>query len=244
MMLRGADRNGTRCSAQWAALRVGPCFISLGLGLVLGCVPAGLAATSAIAGSGPGLWGSIGLNLGATQPDGTLSKYRWDTDRQRLVGVRAMLGLGRFAVGARYSMSSTDQGLGVLGADSRPDVDLKSYEAVVQVDLISWLGCRLSASGTYGDTRISYDPDVVALDLFGSGDPTVIELRPIESQTAGYGLGLRRNVLPGVGVGVQVDRSFFEMATAHRSGEVILIEEERFWQWNARAELAWTIGVL
>jgi hypothetical protein len=69
-----------------------------------------------------------------------------------------------------------------------------------------------------------------------------VELTPVDAWIGGAGLGVRRPLMgPWVG-SVGLERRIFSMDTAHRNGGAVVLERERFSDWNARFELAWRFG--
>ena len=191
---------------------------------------------------GPGVWGSVGVLAGATQPDSDLSDYRWDVTGQRGFGAQGLVGFGPVGAGIRYWKTQTHQSTGLLGVEIEPEVRMVSVEAMAQLRLFSVAGFQFAATGSYGQLQLSYKPATLTVDP-GTGTLTEIEFRPIDTWTASAGLALRRAILPGIGLGLQVDRSFFELDVLHRAGSEIVGTEEGFGHWNARLELAWLIGL-
>lgn len=208
--------------------------------LVLASMSMGRVSPASAAEAAP--WGSVGVLAGSSRPDSELSRYRWDTGGHRGLGVQGMVGFGIVGGGLRYWRTYTTQSTGLLGVEIEPDVRLESYEAIAQLRLFTLAGIQMAATGSFGQLRLSYEPATLTVDV-GAGSLTEIEFRPIDSWTTSAGLALRRAIVPGVGIGVQVDRSFFELDVLHRAGDVIVGTEEGFGHWNARVELAWLIGL-
>lgn len=184
------------------------------------------------------LWLSLGLLGGPALLDPGLSDYRWNVTPRSAWGAQALAGLGPWGAGLRATRTRTTQTLGIPDPGSAARVDATTLEWVGQGRLASIAGVEMLASGSAGWLHLGYTPDHVDVPS-GGGTPLTVELAPVNEWIAGAGLGARRAIAGPWVASVGVERRFFSMDTAHRSGTTIVMERERFGDWNARFELAW-----
>ena len=199
-------------------------------------------ATQASAGVSP-VWASIGVLGGVTGPDGDLGKYQWDPEAQTHWGVQAFVGLGRIALGLRGSTTGNKQSLEVPGTPAfSADVRLRSAEALLRLTALNVAGVELYGFGGGGRLRIEYAPDHWNVQIPGTNEVLAVDLNPIDGWIGTAGVGLRRGIFAGWGVGVEVDHHRFSLDTAHRLGDEVVTSEESFGEWTARAELSWSLA--
>ena len=179
---------------------------------------------------------------GATQLDPHLADYRWNADPRMCFGAQATAEAGRWMVGVRGLRTQTTQSSGIPGEGSAPNVRLTSFEAVGGVRVTSFVGIELHAVASAGRAHLGYDPDHMAFTPLSGGSDIVVEFAPIDTWTAAGGVWLRRPVAVGLAVGLQLDRSYFALDTAHRSGDGIEEQRETFGNWGARFEVSWVLG--
>lgn len=200
------------------------------------------AVPDAQAGVSP-VWVSIGVLGGVTQPDRDLQKYQWDPNAQSHWGGQGFVGLGRVALGLRGSITRNEQSLSVPGTDAlRAKVTLRSGEALVRLSAVELLGFEVYGFAGGGRLRIDYTPGSLSLPIAGTGEVIEVDLESIDGWIGTAGAGVRRGLLGGWGVGLEVDHHRFSLDTAHRAGDVIVRTEESFGEWTGRAELSWSFG--
>ena len=91
---------------------------------------------------------------------------------------------------------------------------------------------RLSKSGPGIDMPTRFQ-------LLSRARPSVaVDLKPIDSWTAGLGLAVERPLPGGWSAGLEAGHRWFELDSAHRNGSTIETRRERFGDWTARASLA------
>ena len=185
----------------------------------------------------PHLWLSLGLLSGATMLDGHFADYQWRVDPRASYGAEAAAGIGRFAVGLRGLQAQTRQAIGLPDPASTAEVRATTVELTGRARLASVAGFGLAATASGGRMHLGWHPDHV--DAVVSGTPVSVDLVPVDSWIGGGGLEVSRR-LPGPWrAGLAVDRRFFSMDTAHRSGSSVVTGPETFGDWNARVELSW-----
>jgi hypothetical protein len=201
-------------------------------------IACGAATTAAAAGMEPAArtWYSVGLLSGATIPDARLADYQWQVTPDLAWGAQARAGRGPWSAGLRWWSAATTQDLGIPGTPS-PTVRWSSLEVVGRGPLATFAGQSLSATASTGWLHLGYRPDRVTLQV--SGTPVEVEFAPVDAWILGAGLALERPIHREWTVGLEVDRRFFALDTAHRNGNAIEIERESFGDWSARLEVAW-----
>lgn len=209
---------------------------ALGMGVLLaglavaGPAAAGLGATER--------WVAIGPTAGSLGLDEDLANYRWDTRPASQWGAQAMVGRGRLAAGLWAWSAGTTQGTGLPEASVTPRVALRSVAAVGLVRVASPLGCGLWLGGQAGRLRLRWEPGELAVDT-GAG-PVTVAYQDIDTWNLGVVAELRRALGRGLVAGLQAERSSFALDTSHRNGDVIENGRDRFTNWSARLQLAWS----
>lgn len=189
----------------------------------------------------PGRWGSIGGLTGAAQFDGHLADYQWNVTPRASLGVQALAGVGRVSAGVRVSQSRTTQHIAQASV-SDPSVHATRFDLEGRAQLFKTFGLRLDAFGTIGRLHLGYAPSHVTLAAPGGGSDIEVGLAPVDTWSSGMGFALRRH-LPGPwSAGVEIARQQFALDTAHRSGNSIVLQHERFSEWSTRLELARVYG--
>lgn len=187
--------------------------------------------------AGAPIWLAVGLLGGLSLPDARFSDYRWNVDPRAAWGVETLTGAGRFAAGLRVSSSRTTQTIGIPDPASTAAVRSTAVELVAHGTVVSLAGFDLAATASGGRLHLGWDPDHVEGSV--GGTPVSADLAPVDTWTAGGGLAVTRR-LPGPWrAGLGLDRRFYSMETAHRSGASIVTGTQTFGDWNARVELQW-----
>ena len=183
-------------------------------------------------------WLAAGPAAGALSLDPHLADYRWDTTPAGTFGVQALTGRGWLAGGLRWWRSRTTQGTGLVAASTEPTVTLDGLELTAQARLVTVAGIELWGGGQVGRLHLRYAPDELIVDT--GGVPLTVALDPIGEWTVGLGAELRHRVGSRVDVALQAEWSSFALDTAHRRGDEIVTERERFYNWSARLLVAWS----
>jgi hypothetical protein len=200
-------------------------------GLLLGAVPSRASGT----------WLSTGVLTGSTAPNSRLSDYQWDVQPHAAWGAQALAGHGRFSAGLRGWSAGCVQNVSVPGNTVSPRVRWTSLEAVGRVRLVSALGVDALATAGGGRMRLSWDPDRLTVDA--GGVPVVVAFHPVDEWIGGGGLALTRPIGSGLRLGMEVERRYFALDTAHRNGATIEYARQSFGDWSARLELAMVYGL-
>jgi hypothetical protein len=179
------------------------------------------------------LWLSLGLLTGADKPDARLANYQWNTTPHAAWGAQALVGVGRLAGGLRVWTTGTTQQLDPAAA---ADVRSTSVELVGQARVASLGIADLVAVASAGRVHMGYHPDQVT--IAGS----TVDLRPIDEWIGGGGLAMRRTLIAGWSLGLEVDYRRFALDTAHQQGGTVVQARESFNDWSARFELARILG--
>lgn len=183
----------------------------------------------------PALWLSLGLLAGTTQVDPRLADYQWEVSPRPAWGAQGLAGGGRLAAGARLWRDESRQTLDpTSGAQAK--VRRTSAEAVGRARVAAVLGASVWGDVSGGWLRLSYDPDQFSIDT--GGTPVTVDLKPIDTWTAGLGLAIERGLRSGWSVGLEAGRRWYELDAAHRAGGSIEVRSERFGDWTGRLALA------
>lgn len=186
-------------------------------------------------------WASVGILGGSTLVDGQLANYLWDTRPRAAWGAQVLAGRGRVALGTRVWRSQTVQVLELPAGPQSPAVRSTTLELLARTRVASPLGTQLWAGASAGRLRIDYQPDHVVVSS-GPGGEIVADLLPVSEWIAGAGLSLQLPLLARWTAGLDLDRQFFSLDTAHRSGAVVVDRREAFGDWSARLEIAWLLS--
>jgi hypothetical protein len=197
-----------------------------------------VAAPAGPRAAGRGAWLSLGLLAGSMLSDPRLADYQWDTSPRPAWGAQALLGRGRLAAGARLWRTRTSQRLDLPGVAVEPTVGLTSFELVGMGRLAGLGGGELLLTAGVGRLHLAYDPDQISIPTPGLGPPIVVPFAAVDAWTGGGGLAFRRPLGPRWRLGLGVDREFFKLDTARRSGAAVVYQRESLGDWSARLELA------
>ena len=182
---------------------------------------------------------ALGLLSGATFLDGRFADYQWNVDPRASLGVSAVAEAGRFSAGLRVTQSRTTQTIGIPDPGSSAAVHATSFELVGGARVARLAGFALAATASGGRIHLGWSPDHV--DATVGGTPVSVDFTSVDRWIGGGGLAVTRR-LPGPWrAGLVVDRRFFTMDTAHRSGNSIVTGPRAFGDWNARVELSWLL---
>jgi len=193
-----------------------------------------LASTPAGAGARDGLALTLGVLGGSSLPDSRLSDYQWNTGARVAWGAQARLERGRYATGARLWCSSTTQTMDLPSGPVSPRVGLTRLEWVGGGRVIAFGGAELHLIGSAGWLHLAYHPDQVDI----TPGPGTVRLAPVDEWIGGAGVALRRPLGVRWSLGLEVEREFFGLDAAHRSGSAIVYSRESLGEWGARLELA------
>ncbi len=202
--------------------------------LVSGAGPA--RAADGVPAPDPGRWCSIGVLSGSSMPDAALANYQWHVLPRTAWGAEALAGRGALAAGLRFWRTQTTQTSELPSGTFTSAVHLTSLEAVGRVRLARALGVDVMGATSLGRVRVAWDPDQISIDT-GSG-PIEATFAPVNEWIAGAGVAFSRPLVAGWSAGLDLDRRFFRMDTAHRNGNAIEYRRDTFGDWSARFELA------
>lgn len=205
--------------------------LALAGGLTALCAPARAASRSPV-------WIEAGPAMGGISLDADLAGYRWDTRPAAQWGGRVLAGRGPFALGLGAWRAGTTQGTGLAGDVAPLDVTLTTVTALALVRVAAPLGCELRLGGEAGRLRASWDPGTLAVDT-GGGAMVEVAFDDVDEWCVGVTAEVQRDLGRGLAATVQADWSSFALDTAHRRGDEIVLERERFGAWAARVQLAW-----
>lgn len=206
-----------------------------GLALVCGIAP---ATTPARAVAQVEAWVAAGPSAGGLGLDEDLADYRWDTRPATQWGGRVLAGRGPFAVGLCAWRAGTSQGTGLPEVDDEPQVALSTLSAVGLVRVASPLGCEVWLGGQAGRLHASWEPGELVVAT-GGGAPVTVAFEDVDELCLGFTAEVQRRLGRGLVAAVQAERSTFALETAHRRGDVIELDRDRFSTWSARVQLAW-----
>jgi hypothetical protein len=184
------------------------------------------------------LWLSLGILTGSALPDAHLADYRWDTTPRLAWGAQGLAGSGAFAGGLRWLSTETTQEIGLAGV-APSEVRMSTLEAIGQARFASLWGTQLYGTASAGWLHLGYTPDQITFDPGGGSGPIAVTFDPVDELIVGGGLSLKRPLVPGWSLGLDVGHRVFSMETAHRNGSAIETGRESFGEWSAHLELAW-----
>ncbi|MBK8167715.1 MAG: hypothetical protein IPK64_17350 [bacterium] len=201
---------------------------------------AALAATLAAARveARTGLWFEAGPALGGIALDADLADYRWDTGASTLWGGRVLAGRGPFALGLSGWRSGTTQDTGLPGDPAPLAVSVSALSLTGLVRVARPLGCELRLGGQAGRLHAGWEPGSLVVDT-GQGAPVEVVFADIDEWCVGLVAEIQRDLGRGLVTTVQADWSSFALDTAHRRGDEIVQERERFSAWAARVQVGW-----
>ena len=183
----------------------------------------------------PELWLSLGLLAGTTQLDSRMADYPWDTSPRLDWGAEALVGTNGLATGVRLWRSGSEQTVDPTAAE-QPSVTITTLDLVGRKRIAERWGLGLWGDLSGGWLRVAYDPDQIAIDA--GGTPVVVDLKSVDTWSAGCALAIERSFPGGWSAGLQAGHRWFELDTAHRNGNTIENRREEFGDWTARVALA------
>ncbi len=184
----------------------------------------------------------VGYEAGSVGYDQDLNNYRWDTTPTWRWGAHALVRHGWLATGLRLRRSATTQASGIPGETRSPDVNITSAQWVSQFRGFAWLGFEFWGSGHVGRVHMGYNPDRMEFDV-GAGEPVVVNFDPVDEWEFGYGINVRRQVTGDIGLALGAERTSFALDTAHRAGDEIIEQRERFDSWDVSLSLSWLFDI-
>lgn len=196
------------------------------------------AAPAAAAERDAGWSCSLGLLAGSALPDARLGDFQWDVAPRAAWGGQVLLERGRFATGARLWRSSTTQTMDLPSGPVAPRVGLTRLELTGQGRVLALGSTALLVTAAAGWLHLGYAPDHITIPPSGSGAPIVVSLRAVDEWIGGAGVALRRPWGGRWSTSLGVDREFFGLDAAHRSGSAIVYGRESLGEWSARLEVA------
>lgn len=200
--------------------------------LALAGTPAGIAAP----GSGP--WLEAGAALGGLALDEDLADYRWDTSPATQWGARVLAGRGPFALGLGAWRSGTTQDTGLPGEVPPLAVSVSAVALTGLVRVATPLGWELRLGGQAGRLHAGWEPASLKVDT-GAGEPVDVVFEDIDEWLVGVTAEVQRELGRGLVAVAQADWSSFSLETAHRRGDAIVEQRERFGAWSARVQVGW-----
>ena len=105
--------------------------------------------------------------------------------------------------------------------------------------VVTLAGFDLAARASGGWLHLGWTPDHVEGSV--GGTPVSADLVPVDTWTGGGGLAVSRRLSGPWRAGLGLDRRFFSIRTAHRSGSSIVTGAQSFGDWNARVEVQWLV---
>lgn len=182
------------------------------------------------------LWLSLGLLAGTAQMDPRLADYQWDVSPRAAWGAQALVGRHGLALGLRLWRTRSEQTVDPASPDGRPGVGVTSSEMIGRGRVAAVWGTHVWADAGGGLLHIGYDPDQVV--IASGGSPVVVDLKPVNTWSAGGGMALERPLGGAWSASLEVGRRWYALETAHRNGNAIETGRQRFGDWTARLELA------
>ena len=179
----------------------------------------------------------IGPLAGATSFDAGLSDYRWDTTPRFESGLETTMGQGRWRAGLRFLRSQTTQGTGLELGTADPTVRATNGALLGRVLAAQPAGIGIWVTAHAGWLHLGYTPDQVSFDS------VTVNFEPVDELALGGGLALRRTLGNSWALALSGEASTFALDTAHRQGDEIVFQRDRFWNWSARLAVTWRISL-
>jgi hypothetical protein len=186
-------------------------------------------------------WVALGGSLGAAVPDPSLADFRWDVGGHLAGTLEATAGRGPWSLGLRGGRWTTRQATGIPGSERSPRVALTQIEMVLGLRLAHPAGFALRALGGLGRVHLGYSPDRWTLTGAGLSEPLEVRFRPADEWVGSVGVAVDRDLSRDLRLGLEVDRSFFALDTAHRRGDLIVTERDAFGAWSLRMKASWIL---
>ena len=181
---------------------------------------------------------AVGPVGGVLALDAALADYRWDTTPTPVWGLDARISAARVGLGVRVWRSGTTQSIGIPGESSAPDVKLTGTEALGAFRVASLAGVQLLASANVGALHLGWSPDRVTLPPLGAGSSIQVSFDPVTEWIGGVGITAQRRLFGGLDLSLGIERSWFQLDTAHRAGTEIVTGRDTFGNWMVRAQLS------
>jgi hypothetical protein len=153
-------------------------------------------------------------------------------------GLDARLAADRAGFGVRVWRTRTTQSTGIPGESSASDVKLTGTEAVGKFRVANLAGVHFLASASVGTLHLGWSPDRVTLPPLGAGDPIEVRFDPVTEWIGGVGMTAQRQLFGGFDLALGIERSWFQLDTAHRAGTEIVTGRDTFGNWMVRAQLS------
>lgn len=210
-------------------------------GRVVNLLLAGLLA----GGAGPGraaartpAWVEAGPALGGLGLDRDLARYRWDTGPATQWGGRVLAGRGPLALGLGAWRSGTTQETGLTDGTPPLAVSLSTVALVGLARVATPFGCEVRLGVQAGRLHASWDPGSLSVTT-GGGAKIDVAFEDIDEWCYGANVEVQRDLGRGLAAALQGEWTRFALDTAHRSGDAIEQERERFGTWAVRLQMAW-----
>lgn len=205
--------------------------LALAAGVALALPATGVA-------SQPEAWLEAGPALGGLVLDEGLADYRWDTRPASQWGARVLAGRGPLALGVAAWRAGTTQETGLPGEAPPLAVTVSAVALVGLVRVATPLGCEMRLGGQAGRLHAGWEPGSLKVDT-GAGEPVDVVFADIDEWLVGATAEIQRGIGHGMVAAVQADWSSFALDTAHRRGDGIVEQRERFGAWSARVQVGW-----
>lgn len=206
------------------------CLVIAGGLAAAGCPGAAVARPPAWVEAGPAL-GGLGL-------DRDLARYRWETGPAAQWGGRVLAGRGPLALGLGAWRSGTTQDTGLTDGTPPLAVSLSTVALVGLARVATPFGCEVRLGGQAGRLHASWDPGTLAVAT-GGGAKVDVVFEDIDEWCYGANVEVQRDLGRGLAATLQGEWTRFSLDAAHRSGDAIVQERERFGAWAVRLQMAW-----
>ncbi len=187
-------------------------------------------------------WVAGHLFGGGWLSDTKLGLYDWDTSARPAFGAEFAAGWKRMGFGIRFISGHNEQRTQNPVVFYSTRVHMRAVELTAPVRLFDLGGFELSGSGSFGRMWLSYDPDQLEIPIVDS-EPLRVDLDPIETWTMSVGGAVSHAVVGPIDVGLSARHRWFELDTAHRVGDGIAYQSQRFGQWEIQLETGWTVDL-
>lgn len=189
-----------------------------------------------------GAWASGHLFGGKTQTDPKLARFDWDTGARPAFGADFAAGWKRMGFGVRFISGQNEQRTENPLVSYSARVRSRTFELTAPVRLLDLFGFGISGCGSLGRMWLSYDPDHVEIPV-ANAEPLRVDLDPIDTWTASVGGSIQHAISGPFEVGMSARHRWFELDTAHRVGDGVAYESQRFGQWEAQVEVGWIVDL-
>jgi hypothetical protein len=181
---------------------------------------------------------SAGVAVGVATTDPHLGDYQWEVQPRIAIAGTVWRRTELADLGVRVTGAATHQRL--AGEIPDPRVTQWSAEAVLRRPVLARGGFALHALASGGWTRFAWSPDAATFPTIGG--PVTAAFPPIVEWSGGLGVAMTQETAGPWRVELELDHRIHPLDTAHRAGDAVVRDRERFGSWGARVGVQRALG--